>query len=85
MFFKKAARDKEVRERALKQIDKVLKDMQESGLEITQMKLKKYQKTHFTSCRCPKCVSAKQKNNPHLRGLLEEGYKIFVGEGGSDE
>ena len=85
MLFRKDVRKREIIERAMKQVEKVLRDMQDDGLDLTTLKLKKYQKTHFTSCLCPKCNDAKRKNNPRLRGILEEGYKVYVGEGSGAE
>ncbi|MDH4226009.1 MAG: hypothetical protein OEW12_10225 [Deltaproteobacteria bacterium] len=86
MFFGKDPRGEAIVEMAMKQVKKMLIDMQKEGKDLTRLKLKKFQKTHYTSCACPKCVEAKRKNNPHLRGLLEEGFKVYVGEGeGEDE
>ena len=72
-------------ERALKQIEKMLGEMYDDGKDLTQLKFKKFQKTHYTTCTCPQCLEAKRKNNPHLRGILEDGFKIYVGVGDPDE
>ncbi|MDH4120333.1 MAG: hypothetical protein OEV94_01320 [Deltaproteobacteria bacterium] len=85
MFFKKDPRTEALLEMALKQVEKMLREMTSDGKDLAKLKLKKYQKTHYTDCLCPKCNIAKKKNNPHLRGLLEEGFKVYVGEGGGEE
>lgn len=85
MLFRRDPRKKAVLEMALKPIEKLLRDMQDEGKDLTKLKFKKFQKTHFTTCSCQQCVEAKRKNNPHLRGILEDGIKIFVGEGSGDE
>ncbi|MGA1597711.1 MAG: hypothetical protein ACO4AU_01565 [bacterium] len=63
---------------ALKQIEKMLKEMQGDGKDLTRLKLKKFQKTHHMDCRCGQCAEAKKKNDPRLRGLLEDGFKVYV-------
>ena len=85
MLFGRDPRQKAVLELALKQVQKVLREMQSDGKDLTQLKLKKYQKTHYTTCRCAQCLEAKRRKNPHKRGLLEDGYKIYLGVGGEDE
>ena len=85
MMFRKDPRKQAVLDLAAKQVEKFLRDMQDSGMDLTKLKIKKYQKTHFTTCTCPQCREAERKRNPHLRGLLEEGYKVYVGEGGAAE
>ncbi|MDH4249541.1 MAG: hypothetical protein OEW39_17175 [Deltaproteobacteria bacterium] len=84
-MFGRDPRAKAVLELAMKQVEHVLREMQKSGLDLEKLKIKKYQKTHFTSCTCPMCLEANRTKDPHKRGLLEEGYKLFVGEGGGDE
>jgi hypothetical protein len=79
-IFGRDPRKKAVLERAMKQVEKMLRDMQDGGMDVEKLKLKKYQKTHFTNCTCPQCVEANRKHDPHLRGILEDGYKVFVGE-----
>ena len=64
---------------ALKQVEKVLREMQDDGKDLSRLKIKKYQKTHFTNCTCTQCRAAERKGDPHLRGILEDGYKVFVG------
>ncbi len=85
MLFRKDPRKQALLERAMKQVEKVLRDMQDEGKDLTRLKFKKYQKTHFTTCTCPQCREAERKRNPHLRGILEDGYKVYVGEGGGEE
>jgi hypothetical protein len=64
---------------ALKHVEKVLREMQDEGKDLTRLKIRKYQKTHFTTCTCAQCKTAERKHNPHLRGILEDGYKVYVG------
>ncbi|HIF68601.1 MAG TPA: hypothetical protein EYG15_06120 [Deltaproteobacteria bacterium] len=63
---------------ALRQIEKMLKEMQKEGKELTRLKLKRFQKTHHIDCTCEQCATAKAKNDPRLRGLLEDGFKVYV-------
>ena len=63
---------------AMRQIEKMLKEMQTSGKDLSLLKLKKFQKTHHIDCKCKLCENAKTKNDPHLRGLLEDGFKVYV-------
>ena len=76
---KKAKRDKVIREEAMKQVERVLKEMQDKGVDLTQLKIKKYQKTHYTSCTCAQCLEANRNKDPHKRGLMEDGYKVYLG------
>ena len=64
---------------ALRQIEKLLKEMQNEGKDLAHLKLKKFQKTHHIDCKCKLCELAKTKNDPHLRGLTEDGFKVYVG------
>ncbi len=63
---------------ALKQIEKMLKEMQNEGKDLTRLKLKKFQKTHHIDCACARCKEAKQKQDPRLRGLQEDGFKVYL-------
>ena len=63
---------------AMRQIEKLLKEMQSNGNDLSHLKLKKFQKTHHIDCRCKLCENAKTKNDPHLRGLLEDGFKVYI-------
>ena len=63
---------------AMRQIEKMLKEMQNSGKDLSRLKLKKFQKTHHIDCKCKLCENAKTKNDPRLRGLLEDGFKVYV-------
>ncbi len=85
MLFGRDPKKKAVIELAMASIEKMLRDMQDEGKDLTKVKLKKFQKTHFTSCTCPQCLEAKRNKDPHRRGLLEDGFKVFVGEGSGDE
>ena len=63
---------------AMSQIEKLLEEMQNNGKNLTHLKLKKFQKTHHIDCNCKLCEIAKTKNNPRLRGLSEDGFKVYV-------
>ena len=63
---------------AMRQIEKMLKEMQNSGKDLSRLKLKKFQKTHHIDCKCKLCENAKTKNDARLRGLLEDGFKVYV-------
>ena len=63
---------------AMRQIEKMLKDMQSEGKDLSRLKLKKFQKTHHIDCKCKLCEEAKKKNDPHMRGLIEDGFKVYV-------
>ena len=53
---------------AMRQIEKLLKEMQTSGKDLSRLKLKKFQKTHHIDCKCKLCENAKTKNDLRLRG-----------------
>ena len=63
---------------AMRQIEKMLREMQRNGNDLSRLKLKKFQKTHHIDCNCKFCENAKIKNDPHLRGLLEDGFKVYI-------
>ena len=63
---------------AMRQIEKMLKEMQTGGKDLSRLKLKKFQKTHHIDCKCKLCENAKTKNDPRLRGLLEDGFKVYI-------
>jgi len=63
---------------AMRQIEKLLKEMQNEGKDLSRLKLKKFQKTHHIDCNCKLCEVAKTKNDPRLRGLSEDGFKVYV-------
>jgi hypothetical protein len=81
MLFGRDPRQKALLERAMKQVEQVLREMQKQGQDLAQLKIKKYQKTHYTNCHCTQCLEAQRNKNPHQRGLLEDGYKLYVGQG----
>ena len=66
---------------AMRQIEKMLIEMQNSGKDLSRLKLKKFQKTHHIDCRCSFCSKAKSKDDPRLRGLLEDGFKVYIESG----
>ena len=66
---------------AMKQIEKMLTEMADEGKDLTKLKLKKFQKTHATNCRCRKCEDAKKRKDPRLRGMQEDGFKVYIAEG----
>ena len=66
--------------RAMREIERLLVELEKEGKDISLMKLKKYQKTHHIDCVCPKCTKANKKNNPRMRGLREYGFKVYVSE-----
>ena len=63
---------------AMRQIEKLLKEMQNEGKDLSRLKLKKFQKTHHIDCNCKLCEVAKTQNDPRLRGLSEDGFKVYV-------
>ena len=68
---------------AMRQIEKMLQEMQNEGKDLSGLKLKKFQKTHHIDGRCGMCVEAKKKNDPRKRGLLEDGFKVYIEGGGT--
>ena len=46
---------------AMRQIEKMLKEMQSNGKSLSRLKLKKFQKTHHIDCKCKLCEDAKIK------------------------
>ena len=75
--------DEQILALAMRQIEKMLKEMQNEGKDLSRLKLKKFQKTHHIDCRCSMCSEAKSKNDPRKRGLLEDGLKVYIEGGGS--
>ena len=63
---------------AMIQVEKLLVEMLNDGKDLTRLKLKKFQKTHHIDCKCKLCNIAKSKNDPSLRGLIEDGFKVYV-------
>ena len=79
MFKLKSPRQQEqILALAMRQIEKLLKGMQNDGKDLSRLKLKKFQKTHHIDCKCKLCEVAKTKNHPRLRGLSEDGFKVYV-------
>ncbi|MBL4825036.1 MAG: hypothetical protein MK515_07710 [SAR324 cluster bacterium] len=75
------SQQEQIRALAMRQIEKLLKEMQNDGKDLSKLKLKKFQKTHHIDCKCKLCEIAKTKNDPRLRGLLEDGFKVYVDGG----
>ena len=76
--------DEQILALAMRQIEKMLKDMQNEGKDLSGLKLKKFQKTHHIDCRCSMCADAINKKDPRKRGLLEDGFKVYIeGDGSS--
>lgn len=81
MFSKKSVKHREVLlKMAMKEIEKMLRELEKEGKDLSLMKMRKFQKTHHIECVCPKCTRAEKKNNPRLRGLREYGFKVYVSE-----
>jgi hypothetical protein len=79
MFKLKSPRQQEqILDLAMRQIEKLLKEMQNDGKDLSRLKLKKFQKTHHIDCKCKLCEVAKTKNDPRLRGLSEDGFKVYL-------
>ena len=79
MFKLKSPRQQEqILDLAMRQIEKLLTEMQNDGKDLSRLKLKKFQKTHHIDCKCKLCEVAKTKNDPRLRGLSEDGFKVYV-------
>ncbi len=76
--FKSPSNHERILAMAMRQIEKMLKDMQSEGKDLSRLKLKKFQKTHHIDCNCKLCEEAKKKNDPHMRGLTEDGFKVYV-------
>ena len=82
--FRSPSQQEQMLSLAMRQIEKMLKEMQSNGKDLSRLKLKKFQKTHHFDCKCKLCENAKKNNDPHLRGLLEDGFKVYVA-GGEEE
>ena len=79
LSFKSPSKNERILAMAMRKIEKMLKDMQSEGKDLSGLKLKKFQKTHHIDCKCKLCELAAKKNDPHLRGLIEDGFKVYVG------
>ena len=75
---KKKARDEQILKLIILKIEELLKEMQIEGKDLSRLKLKKFQKTHHIDCNCKSCDFAKTENDPHLRGLTEDGFKVYL-------
>lgn len=86
MFSKKNVKHREaILKMAMKEIEKMLLELEKEGKDLSMMKLRKFQKTHHIDCVCSKCQQAEKKNNPRLRGLREYGFKVYVSESDIEE
>ena len=81
LSFKSPSNNERILAMALRQIEKMLKEMQSEGKDLSRLKLKKFQKTHHIHCSCKMCEEAKKKNDPHMRGLSEDGFKVYLDVG----
>ena len=81
LSFKSPSNNERIIAMALRKIEKMLKDMQSEGKDLSRLKLKKFQKTHHIQCSCKQCEEAKKKNDPHMRGLIEDGFKVYLDGG----
>ena len=75
---KRFSQQRLARERALERIDTALRELQKEGIDLRALRLKRYRKTHLLGCTCPACQQAEKANDPHQRGLLEDGIKVYV-------
>lgn len=64
--------------KVLEQVEKVLRQMQTEGSDLTRIRIKRFQKTHHVNCRCAQCQDAEKKKDPRLRGLQEDGFKVYL-------
>ena len=78
LSFKSPSNNERILAMAMRQIEKMLKDMQSEGKDLSRLKLKKFQKTHHIHCSCKLCEEAKKNNDPHMRGLSEDGFKVYI-------
>ncbi len=62
----------------LRQVEKSLWDFQQQGADLSKIRLKKYQKTHYAGCLCQKCHKATKTGDARQRGMLEDGYKLYL-------
>ena len=77
-MLKNKTKNKHIRDLIILKIEKLLKEMQDEGKDLSKLKLKKFQKTHHIDCKCKLCDFAKSQNDPRLRGLSEDGFKVYI-------
>ena len=77
---KNKIRNKKILTLIMHQVENLLMEMHNNGKDLSKIKLKKFQKTHHIDCQCKLCNFAKIKNDPSLRGLIEDGFKIYLDE-----
>jgi hypothetical protein len=86
MFSNKSVKHRDIiLKMAMKEVEKMLRELEKEGKDLSLMKLRKFQKTHHIDCVCQKCTLAEKKNNPRLRGLREYGFKVYVSENDLEE
>jgi hypothetical protein len=86
MFSRKSVKHRDsLLKMAMKEIEKMLKELEKEGKDLALMKMRKFQKTHHIDCVCPKCKLAEKKNNPRYRGLREYGFKVYVAENDQED
>ena len=49
--------------KVMEQVEKVLRQMQTEGKDLTRVRIKRFQKTHHVSCRCQQCKLAEEKKD----------------------
>ncbi len=77
---KNKIRNKKILTLIMNQVESLLLEMHNDGKDLSKIKLKKFQKTHHIDCKCQLCNFAKIKKDPSLRGLIEDGFKIYLDE-----
>ncbi len=75
---KNQSRNEKILTIIMRQVENLLLEMHKSGRDLSKIKLKKFQKTHHIDCQCQLCHFANTKNDPSIRGLIEDGFKIYL-------
>ena len=60
--------------KVMEQVEKVLRQMQTEGKDLTRVRIKRFQKTHHVSCRCQQCKSAEEKKIH----VYEDSWKMVL-------
>ena len=60
--------------KVMEQVEKVLRQMQTEGKDLTRVRIKRFQKTHHVSCRCQQCKLAEEKK---IHGY-EDSWKMVL-------
>ena len=53
--------------KVMEQVEKVLRQMQTEGKDLTRVRIKRFQKTHHVSCRCQQCNGRGKKRSTVAR------------------